>query len=100
MNVEWTQHARNLLDEQLAIISNVRCPEDAARWYGRLLELIDPLEQFPEAYPLSRVPSLAKEGVHTIAFKKYTIFYIIESAVCYIVSIRRAAMDIQSPKDL
>lgn len=100
MSVEWTQHARELLDEQLAVISSARCPEDAARWYGRLLELIDPLEQFPKAYPLSHVPSLAKEGVHAIAFKKYTIFYIIERDVCYIVSLRRAAMDIRSPKDL
>ena len=100
MNVEWTQHARDLLDEQLSIILNARCPEDAARWYGRLLELIDPLESFPEAYPLSRVPALAREGVHSIAFKTYTIFYIIEGETCFIVSLRRAAMDVRSPKDL
>lgn len=100
MNVEWTDHARALLDEQLAIICDELSAEDASRWFGKLKSAIDVIETFPEAYPLSRVPALAAEGIRTISVKKYNVYYVIGESACHIISLRRGAMNIQTIFDL
>lgn len=100
MRIEWTDHAIDLLDEQLSIITAARCREDAARWLSRIEAAVAAIDTFPEAYPLSRVPALAIEGIHVISIKTYKVYYIIGDDVCHIISIRRAAMNVQSPLDL
>ena len=100
MNVVISPHAQELLDEQLGIIANARCPEDAAKWLSGLLDRLDLLETFPESCPLSRFPDLANVGIRTLVYGKFIAYYVIVGEDCIVISIRRAAMDIQSPKEL
>ena len=100
MNVVISPHAQELLDEQLGIIALARCPEDAAKWLSGLWDRLDLLETFPESCPLSRFPDLANVGIRTLVYGKFIAYYVIIGEDCIVVSARRAAMDIQSPKDL
>ena len=100
MNVVISPHAQELLDEQLGIIALARCPEDAAKWLSGLWDRLDLLETFPESCPLSRFPDLANVGIRTLVYGKFIAYYVIIGADCIVVSVRRAAMDIQAPKDL
>ena len=100
MNVVISPHAQELLDEQLGIIALARCPEDAAKWLSGLWNRLDLLEKFPESCPLSRFPDLANVGMRTLVYGKFIAYYVIIGEDCIVASVRRAAMDIQSPKDL
>ena len=100
MNVVISPHAQELLDEQLGIIALARCPEDAAKWLSGLWDRLDLLETFPESCPLSRFPDLANVGIRTLVYGKFIAYYVIVGEDCIVVSVRRAAMDIRSPKDL
>ena len=96
MIVIFSQHAQDLLDEQLGIIASALCPEDAAKWFMKLEDRLSILETFPEAGRLSRFPDLAQNGIHTLAYGKFVAYYKILEETCLIVSIRRAAMDVQT----
>ncbi len=63
MNIDLSPRFQELVHEQIGIITAVKYPEDAARWFNGLIEKISVLDTFPEAGRLSRVPDLANNGI-------------------------------------
>lgn len=95
-----TEHAEDLIREQLQIITAAQYPEDAAKWLQGLYDRLAVLDGFPRAGQLSRFSALAKAGVHQLPYGPFIIYYTIDGETCEIVSIRRAAMDVRSPRGL
>ena len=100
MNLEFSPRFRELVHEQLDIITRAKYPEDASRWFDGLIEKISVLSTFPEAGRLSRVPDLADKGIREIVYSTFIAYYVIDGDTCKIISLRRFAMNIRSPKDL
>ena len=100
MNLEFSPRFRELVHEQLDIITRAKYPEDASRWFEGLIAKISVLDTFPEAGRLSRVPDLADIGIREIVYGTFIAYYVIDGDTCKIISLRRVAMVIRPPKDL
>lgn len=100
MNIEFSPRFRELVHEQLDIITRAKYPEDASRWFGGLIEKISILNTFPEAGRLSRVPDLADNGIREIVYGTFIAYYVIDGDTCKIISLRRCAMNITSRRNL
>jgi len=100
MTPDLSPRFQELVHEQLDIVTLAKYPEDAARWFDGLLEKIAILDTFPETGRISRVPDLADHGIREIVYGTFIAYYVIEGDLCRLISLRRAAMNIQSMRDL
>jgi len=100
MKIDLSPRFQELVHEQIDIITSAKHPEDAAQWFDRLVERISILDTFPEAGRISRVPDLADQGIREIVCGTVIAYYIIKGDLCRLISLRRAAMNIQSRRDL
>lgn len=97
MIIEWTEPAIADLDSIREYIGR-DSEYYAARFIGRIIEIVEKLEFFPEMG--RRVPEAAEEeNVRELLFQNYRIMYLPESQRILILTIIHAARDI-SQKEL
>ena len=69
-----------------------RAPENASRWYNRLLDAMFSLADFPRRCPLAPESRYLKREIRHLIHGNYRILYTIEKRTVRILHVRHAAM--------
>ena len=96
MNIAWSPTALEQLDEIYDIISSERDVATATKWFLKISDAVDTLEDFPRSRPL--VPERAFEehfsdikGLRQLVVRPYRVVYEATDSACNILGVLRCS---------
>lgn len=100
MTLNWSDNAVNKLREHVRNIVENSDQATAGKWLKGLYDNTSLIENFPTIAPLSRIPDLAKLGIHELTYGNYRVFYVIRENDCRVISILNCRQNVTFVGDL
>lgn len=90
--LELTARAKAEADEIYRWIAD-DSPANAARWYNRLVDIVDTLKELPERCPLAPESEFLERQIRQLLYGRYRILFEIQRDTVYVLHIRHGARD-------